>query len=50
MKELSLKPTHKPIRDCYEALEQYNRLDIIHEIPTHNKAILSASSEFPIRQ
>ena len=31
MKELNLKPTHKPIRDYYEALEQYNQLDITHE-------------------
>ena len=31
MKELNLKPTHKPIRDYYEALAQYNRLDITHE-------------------
>ena len=31
MKKLNLKPTHKPIRDYYEALEQYNQLDITHE-------------------
>ena len=31
MKELNLKPTHKPIRDYYEALEQYDRLKIRHE-------------------
>ena len=31
MKKLNLKPTHKPIRDYYEALEQYDRLDITHE-------------------
>ena len=31
MKELNLKPTHKPIRDYYEALEEYNQLDITHE-------------------
>ena len=31
MKKLSLKSTHKPIRDYYEALEQYDQLDITHE-------------------
>ena len=31
MKKLNLKPTHKPIRDYYEALEQYDQLDITHE-------------------
>ena len=31
MKELNIKPTHKPIRDYYEALEQYDQLDITHE-------------------
>ena len=31
MKKLNLKSTHKPIRDYYEALEQYNQLDITHE-------------------
>ena len=29
--ELNIKPTHKPIRDYYEALEQYNRHNITHE-------------------
>ena len=31
MKKLNLKPTHKPIRDYYEALEQYDRHNITHE-------------------
>ena len=31
MEKLNLKPTHKPIRDYYEALEQYDQLDITHE-------------------
>ena len=31
MEKLNLKPTHKPIRDYYEALEQYDHLDIRHE-------------------
>ena len=31
MKKLNLKPTHKPIREYYEALKQYDRLDITHE-------------------
>ena len=31
MEELNIKPTHKPIRDYYEALEQYDQLDITHE-------------------
>ena len=31
MKELNFKPTHKPIRDYYEALKQYDQLDITHE-------------------
>ncbi len=31
MKKLNLKPTHKPIRDYYEALEQYNQHNITHE-------------------
>ena len=31
MEKLNLKPTHKPIRDYYEALEQYDRHNITHE-------------------
>ena len=31
MKKLNLKTTHKPIRDYYEALEQYDQFDITHE-------------------
>ena len=31
MEKLNIKPTHKPIRDYYEALEQYDQLDITHE-------------------
>ncbi|MYG05160.1 N-6 DNA methylase, partial [Candidatus Poribacteria bacterium] len=31
MKKLNLKPTHKPIRDYYEALEQYEQHNITHE-------------------
>ena len=31
MKELNLKPTHKPIRDYYEALKQYDQLGVRHE-------------------
>ena len=31
MKKLNLKPAHKPIRDYYETLEQYDQLDITHE-------------------
>ena len=31
MEKLNLKPTHKPIRDYYEALEQYDRHKITHE-------------------
>ena len=30
MKKLNLKPTHKPIRDYYEALEQYDQHNITH--------------------
>ena len=28
MKKLNLKPTHKPIRDYYEVLEQYDQHNI----------------------
>ena len=31
MKKLSLKPTHKPIQDYYEALDKYHHLGIRHE-------------------
>lgn len=31
MEKLNLKPTHKPIRDYYEALEQYDQHNITHE-------------------
>lgn len=31
MKKLNLKPTHKPIRDYYEVLEQYAQHNITHE-------------------
>lgn len=31
MEKLNLKPTHKPIRDYYDALKQYDHLDIKHE-------------------
>ena len=31
MKKLNLKPTHKPIRDYYEALEKYDQHNITHE-------------------
>ena len=31
MEKLNLKPTHKPIRDYYDALKQYEQLDITHE-------------------
>ena len=31
MKKLNLKPTHKPIRDYYKALEQYAQHQITHE-------------------
>ena len=31
MKKLNLKSTHKPIRDYYDALKQYDQLDITHE-------------------
>ena len=31
MKKLNIKPTHKPIRDYYEALEQYDQHNITHE-------------------
>ena len=31
MKKLNLKPTHKPIQDYYEALEQYAQHNITHE-------------------
>ena len=31
MEKLNIKPTHKPIRDYYEALEQYNLHNITHE-------------------
>lgn len=50
MKELNLKPTHKPIRDYYEALEQYNRLDITHEGAVSNPfAFLLATCAKKIR-
>ncbi len=31
MKKLNIKPTHKPIQDYYEALEQYAQHNITHE-------------------
>ena len=31
MEKLNIKPTHKPVRDYYEALEQYDRHNITHE-------------------
>ncbi len=31
MPNLNLKPTHKPVRTYYEALEQYARLGVVHE-------------------
>ena len=31
MEKLNIKPTHKPIRDYYEALEQYEQHNITHE-------------------
>ena len=31
MKKLNLKPAHKPIRDYYETLEQYDQHNITHE-------------------
>ncbi|BBC25312.1 N-6 DNA methylase [Pseudanabaena sp. ABRG5-3] len=31
MPSLSLKPSHKPIKNYYEALEQYAKLGIVHE-------------------
>ena len=31
MPTLNLKPTHKPIKDYYAALDQFNRLGVTHE-------------------
>ena len=31
MPQLNLKPTHKPVRDYYATLQQYNRYDAVHE-------------------
>ncbi|MDE0481666.1 MAG: N-6 DNA methylase [Candidatus Poribacteria bacterium] len=31
MEKLNLKPTHKPIKDYYKALEQYDQYDLTHE-------------------
>ena len=31
MRSLNLKPTHKPIKDYYAALDQFNRLGVTHE-------------------
>ncbi len=31
MEKLNLKPTHKPIKDYYKALEQYEQHDLTHE-------------------
>ena len=37
MPSLSLKPSHKPIKNYYEALDRYGKLGIVHE-----GAVLSA--------
>jgi predicted helicase len=31
MANLNLKPTHKPVREYYDALEQYAKLGVVHE-------------------
>jgi hypothetical protein len=31
MPNLSLKPTHKPVRAYYDALAEYNQKEIVHE-------------------
>ena len=31
MDKLNLKPSHKPIKDYYKALEQYDQYDLTHE-------------------
>ena len=31
MEKLNIKPTHKPIKDYYKALEQYDQYDLTHE-------------------
>ena len=31
MEKINIKPTHKPIRDYYDALKQYDRHNITHE-------------------
>ena len=31
MQKLNLKPTHKPIKDYYKALQQYDQYDLTHE-------------------
>ena len=46
MEKLNIKPTHKPIRDYYGALKQYDRHNITHEgavsNPFHYKCTLLA--------
>ena len=29
---MNLKPTHKPVREYYAALEQFDQLGVMHEI------------------
>jgi hypothetical protein len=31
MRALNLKVTHKPVREYYESLQQYESLDVAHE-------------------
>jgi hypothetical protein len=32
MPSLSLKPSHKPSKNYYEALDRYGKLGIVHEV------------------
>ena len=41
MPSLSLKPSHKPIKNYYEALDGYAKLGVVHE-----GAVLSAFQQF----
>jgi hypothetical protein len=40
MANLNLKPTHKPVREYYHALEQYAKLGVAHEDDINNRYAL----------
>ena len=60
MEKLNLKPTHKPIKDYYKALEQYEQHDLTHEGTVSNpfailldvcakKVKATFASQYPMR-